>query len=84
MTTHEMQIPPTSLVVWLTIGEVQAVWGLARRSVDYAIWRDNIKARQSKVGATWLITADSCAEYWGRPKNEDLMMRILEDVRENS
>lgn len=80
-----MENSPKSTVVkteeiWLLIPEVLIIWGLARRSVDYAIWRDNIKARQSRAGATWLCTASSCQAFWGEPKNPELLKEIIADV----
>jgi hypothetical protein len=66
--------------LWIFFGEAMALFGKQKRSVEYAIWKDHIKARQSRVGAVWMIEYHSCVENWGKPIDENLLKEILADV----
>lgn len=71
---------PTKNCIWLTMQEVQALWDIGLRSVQYAVWKDKVLARQSVVGATWLIEYESCVVRWGSVKRQDLLEEIQNDV----
>lgn len=66
----------------ITIGEARLLWGLTKRKVEWAIWRDEIKARQARGGATWLLSYDSCCAAWGKPRDEDMAIAIKVDWNE--
>ena len=51
----------------LTVNEVCVMWGKNRRTVEMAIWRDKLKARQAQTGRFYLISRASCVELWGAP-----------------
>jgi hypothetical protein len=51
----------------ITIQEACIFWGKSRRTVDWAILRDEVTARKSVTGGTWLLTYYSCMEKWGEP-----------------
>lgn len=52
----------------LTINEVAAMWGKSRRTVEMAFWKGQIKGRQGKNSAAYLISRSSCVDNWGAPK----------------
>jgi len=66
--------------VWIFTTEVCLLWGFAKRTVEYAIWRDNIKARQSVASRQWMVEYNSCVAYWGEPSNKQVIEEILHDV----
>ena len=65
--------------MWLTIQEVQILFGKGRSTVDFAIWRDNVCARKSIAGATWLVEYNSCVKFWGAPVAPHLVEKIRID-----
>lgn len=68
--------------VWLTIREVCGMWGKYKRSVENAIWKDYVKARQCQFGAVWLVEYNSVVAHWGEPLDKAALERILQDVRQ--
>lgn len=64
----------------LTLPEVALLWGVSRRQVDYAIWRDELSARMSLTGGSWLVSYDSCVSLWGKPsKTVDMAISEVEN-----
>lgn len=63
--------------VWIFIQEAEAIFCKPRGSVDFAIWKDKVRARQSLVGATWMLEYNSCVEHWGKPKNLALAEQVI-------
>lgn len=66
--------------IWILVPEALAIFGKASGSMSFAIWKDRIKARQSVVGATWLVEYHSCVAFWGQPKRPDLIALIIGDI----
>lgn len=66
--------------IWITVSEAQAIFGKWPRAIQYAIWKEKVKARQAVVGNTWLLEYSSCVNHWGKPANVELVERIYEDV----
>jgi hypothetical protein len=66
--------------VWITMSECKALFGKFNRSVEYAIDKDKIKARQCTVGSTWLIEYNSCVSFWGQPIKPMLAEKIIHDI----
>lgn len=60
----------------ITVKEARLLWGFTKRKIEWAIWRDDIHARQSMGGNIWLISYDSCVLAWGKPCNEALAEQI--------
>jgi hypothetical protein len=46
-----------------TVSEVAERWGRNRKTVEMAIWNDQLQARQS--GSIWLIDLSSVRRRWG-------------------
>ena len=66
--------------MWLTIKEVCCIWDKHKHSVDLAIWKDKLKARQCVCGVTWLVYYDSVVALWGDPLHPELVEEIKHDV----
>lgn len=65
----------TALVV--TIPEIEKIWGKSRKSIDLAIAKGRLAARQSVVGNTWLVSTDSVVTLWGKPAKSEFTDRIF-------
>lgn len=63
--------------MWLFIEEVCEIFAKGRSTVNYAIWRDNVKARQASVGKGWLVEYESCVLFWGAP----VALHLVEKIR---
>lgn len=68
--------------VWIFIPEACAIFDKYPRSVQYAIWKDKVKARQARVGKTWMLELNSCIAYWGKPVDDELVLEIMSDVND--
>ena len=53
----------------VTSGEVVALFGVTRKQVQWAIWRDHVRARKSVTGGTWLLHYGDCVKYFGKPEH---------------
>ena len=53
----------------LTVQECATIYSKNPKSVMLAIWKGRLTARQSSVGATWLISRAAATKLWGEPKN---------------
>lgn len=63
----------------ITIQEAMCFWGKTKKQVYWAIWREEIKARQSVCSENWILDFASCAAKWGTPVMLDLSAEVLED-----
>jgi hypothetical protein len=61
----------------ITISEAMMLFGKSKRAVDWAIWKDWVKARQALKGDIWLISYASCVKFWGQP----VMPHFVEQMR---
>lgn len=52
----------------LCLQEVCIMWGKSPRQVHWAIDRDQVIARKSFTGGTWLLSYDSVLQFWGEPE----------------
>lgn len=55
---------------YMTVKEVMILWDKTRFSVDNAIQKEHLYARQTVWGSTWIIDALSVIEHWGLPNSE--------------
>lgn len=61
----------------ISIKEAQNIWGKTKRQVLWAVWRDNIKARQCFFSKSWLLDYNSCAAFFGEPIDQ----KLVDDIR---
>lgn len=66
----------------ITLGEACLLWGLTKRKVEWAVWRYQVKARQSVVGHAWLISYRSCVTLWGQPTADVILAEIVRQLNE--
>lgn len=66
--------------MWLTIEEVRAIFSKSRSSVDFAIWRDNVKSRKAVAGCGIFVEFESCVKYWGAPVAPHLVDLVRSDI----
>lgn len=66
--------------MWITIQETCEIFGKGRSTVDFAIWRDSIKARRAVVGKGWLVEYESCVKFWGAPVALHLVDMIKAEI----
>lgn len=50
----------------ITVQECATMFNKNTKSVMVAIWRGRLAARQSSVGATWLVSRASASALWGK------------------
>ena len=63
----------------ITIKEACKIFGKSKRQVQWAIWRDNIKARQCLLSSSWILDYNSCVEFWGNPLESALVAEVRMD-----
>ena len=54
----------------LTVGECAIMYNKTVKTVHLAILRGRLSARQSSVGATWIISRASATRLWGQPRKD--------------
>lgn len=64
----------------LTVKEVEHLFGVSRRQIQWAIWRDQIEARLTLNNGVWLIALSSCIKMWGKP-SRTLESELLNNVK---
>jgi len=66
----------------ITIIEASFIFGKTRYQVEFAIWRDDIKARQAYGSRQWILDYASCVRFFGQPLNNQLVEQIRMDWNE--
>lgn len=66
------------LDVPISIQEAQLLFGKSKKTVYWAIWRDEIRARKSVNSKNWMLSLASCIALWGQP----IMTNLIEDIRD--
>ena len=67
----------------ITIQEAMCFWDKSKKQVYWAIWREQVKARQSVCSENWILSYNSCVDLWGAPSMTDLAVSVLEDWHGN-
>lgn len=67
----------------ITIKEAQNIWKLTKRQVQWAVWRDKVKARQCLFSEAWILDYNSCEKHFGSPKETGLVAEIRIDWHGN-
>lgn len=68
----------TEETLYITVKEAGALFGRSRRSVENAFERSYVHGRYDAVGATKLISFQSCVLHWGNTYDSILLGEILE------
>lgn len=68
----------TEETLYITVKEATKLFGRSRRSVENAFEKAYIHGRYDAVGATKLISFQSCVFHWGNSYDSILMEEILE------
>lgn len=63
----------------ITIQEAMLFWSKSKKQVYWALWREQIKARQSCCSENWIISFNSCVRAWGAPTAPAIAAQELVD-----
>ncbi len=63
----------------ITVKEIVFLWGVSKKSVMWAIWRDKIRVRQCTESGAYLIDMASCYSYFGECKHP----KVAEEIRKD-
>lgn len=58
--------------------EAQLLFNKSKKVVEYAVWKDKVRARQSVNSENWMLSLNSCIALWGEP----VMQNLVNDIRE--
>lgn len=74
----EQRITDPMLTCMVTKAEAMALYEKAGTVIDYAIMRNELSARKSFTGGSWLITMKSLRDLYGEPVNDYLSQLEVE------
>lgn len=68
----------SNLDVPISKKEAQLLFGKSKKQVEWAVWRDQVAARQSVNSENWMLSLNSCIAFWGQP----VMENLVDDIRQ--
>lgn len=69
------------LAMVLTVPEVALLWGKQRKSVEMAIYKNQVVSRRTLTDSAYLLMFNDIYQRWGEPTNKEALQTLMESIK---